>query len=343
MAGVGTRSSSRPPRWAVVWLSALLLVAVLASLLPLPYPAGVPDLQHIAQPPFAPGRHWLGTDGQGRDVLSGLLFGTRTALLLTVPATLLAALLGALAGGAAGYWGNSLRVSWPTALAAAAGIWWALRLPYAPASLIIAAISAGFILLAKWRGWPWKQQVPIPLDSLVLGAIATLGTVPRLVLVVALAAGNRLSIISLVLVFALTSWPRSARLVRAQMLRVRVLPHLEAARALGLPTLRLLWRHAFPFALQPLKADIALSICDLLALESTLSFLGIGLAPEVASWGQMLATARQDSSLWWAYAPPAIMLFSSILSIYSITNSFARQPLPGLVDQRQQPITNTSG
>jgi peptide/nickel transport system permease protein len=323
----------------VAWLSTLLLIAVLVPLLPLPYPAGVPDLQHIALPPFAAGQHWLGTDSQGRDVLSGLLFGTRTALFLTVPATFLAALLGALAGGAAGYWGNGLRVGWPAALAAVASGWWALRLPYGPLSLAIATGAALLIMTAWWHRKPWKLQLRIPINSIVLGAIATLGTVPRLVLVIALAAGNRLSAASLLLVFTLTSWPRSARLVRAQMLRVRVLPHLEAARALGLPTPRLLWRHAFPFALQPLKTDIALSICDLLALESTLSFLGIGLAPEVASWGQMLATARQDSSLWWAYAPAAIMLFISILSVYSLTNSFVTPTVSVLSSQSPQHST----
>ena len=58
----------------MAWLALLVLVAATAPLLPLPYPPYVPDLVHIAQAPLGPGRHWLGTDAQGRDVLSLLVF-----------------------------------------------------------------------------------------------------------------------------------------------------------------------------------------------------------------------------------------------------------------------------
>ena len=95
--------------WA--WLAGLLLLALLAPALPLPYAPGVPDLAHVAEAPSGTSRHWLGTDPRGCDVLSGLVFGARSALLLTLPATLLAAGLAGLAGGAAGFWGNRLPVA----------------------------------------------------------------------------------------------------------------------------------------------------------------------------------------------------------------------------------------
>ena len=77
--------TSAPNSWsrtlAIAWLGAVLLTAALAPVLPLPYLPGTPDLAHVAVPPLSAGNHWLGTDPQGRDVLSSLVFGARTAVL----------------------------------------------------------------------------------------------------------------------------------------------------------------------------------------------------------------------------------------------------------------------
>lgn len=313
-------------RWlAGGWLALLGLVALLAPVLPLPYAPGLPDLAHMAQAPFGAGPHWLGTDAQGRDVLSGLVFGARTALLLTVPAAGLAAALGAVAGGAAGFWGNGLRLPWPAVALAGGAAWWALGLPGAGLGAALGALLALLLL----RRPPAGGGCPLPLDRLVLGTAATLDTVPRLILVLVLAASAGLTVPGLALLLVLTSWPGSARLVRATILSVRTQPFIEAARAAGLPAGRIWWRHALPPALRPLRAALPLSLSSLLGLESTLSFLGIGLAPDVASWGQQLATVRQDSSLWWAFCFPAFLLFSSMLSAISLGRESVGKDLAG--------------
>ena len=266
-----TASYSWPRYAALAWLSLLLLLAVLAPVLPLPFQPGVPDLAAIAQPPFTHGHHWLGTDPQGLDVLTQLVYGARTAVLLTLPAAVLAAGLGALAGSAAGFWGNSIRLT--------------------------------------------GTAVRLPIDMLVLGLATLLDTIPRLVLVVAIAASAGLSGPGLLLLLALSTWPQSARLVRAQMLRVSRLPFVEAAQAAGLPPARIWWRHALPHAIQPLRAAFPLSLAGLLGLESTLSFLGVGLPPDVASWGRLLAGIRNEPSAWWAAVFPILCLMASILSL----------------------------
>ena len=109
------------------------------------------------------------------------------------------------------------------------------------------------------------------------------------------------------------------RLVRAQMLRVRTLPFVEAARAAGVPPLRVWLRHALPHALQPLRTALPLSVAGLLGLESTLSFLGIGLPPDVASWGRLMATIRNEPSAWWTFVMPGSCLIVSILSLNSLS------------------------
>ncbi|GAC1375114.1 MAG: hypothetical protein NVS3B25_17590 [Hymenobacter sp.] len=312
-----------PPRsWfrtlAILWLGLVVLTAALASALPLPYPPSVPDLAHVSQSPFGPGRHWLGTDALGRDVLSNLVFGARTAVLLTLPAAMLSALLGGLAGGAAGFWGNNARMPAAYWLVAAGSGWWLLRLPVPGGGLVVAALGAGLGLAARVRRRPLHTW-PVPLDRGVMAAATTLDTVPRLVLVVTLTAGTGLSIPGLLALLTLTAWPYPARLVRAQMLQVRTLPFVEAARAAGVPAAQIWLRHALPHAWQPLRTALPLSIAGLLGLESTLSFLGIGLPPDIASWGRLMATARDEPGAWWVFLFPSILLIISILSLNVLT------------------------
>jgi peptide/nickel transport system permease protein len=304
----------------LLWLGVVLLVAALAAVLPLPYPPAVPDLAHVAQPPMGPGHHWLGTDTQGRDVLSILVFGARTAVLITVPAAVLSAVLGALAGGAAGFWGNALRLPVPYWLLTFGGGWWALQLP-GPA-LGLAAGALGLAALCLIRGG--KRRLPtwaLPIDSVVMGAATLLDTIPRLVLVVSIAAGAQVSMGGLLALLALTAWPHPARLVRAQTLSVRALPFVEAARAAGIPAAQVWLRHALPHAIQPLRTSFPLSIASLLGLESTLSFLGIGLPPDAASWGHLLATVRSEPTAWWAFIFPSICLLFTILSLSIIAQA----------------------
>ncbi|MBF9141415.1 ABC transporter permease [Hymenobacter properus] len=314
MAAIIPPSAFRLPRWAAAWLGLLGLLAVAAPVLPLPYPPHVPDLAHIAQAPLGPGQHWLGTDPQGRDVLSLLVFGTRTAVLLTLPAALLAAVLGALLGGVAGYWGNRTRVAVPYWAVAAGAAWWVLRLPAPWLGPLVGTLGLGSLVAggSGRRVLAWR----VPLDGVVMAGAATLDTVPRLVLVVALAASTgSISALGLLVLLTVTSWPSSARLVRAQMLRVRALPFVEAAQAAGLPAWRIWLKHAMPHAISPLRTTLPLSLATLLGLESTLSFLGIGLPPEVASWGRLMASYRQDTDAWWLFLFPSIMLTISIISL----------------------------
>jgi peptide/nickel transport system permease protein len=280
----------------------------------------VPDLNHVAQAPFGPGRHWLGTDLQGRDVLSVLVFGARTAVLLTLPAALFSALLGAVSGGAAGFWGNRLQIPLAYWVMGAAGGWWAVGLPFQVVALALALVGTGLLLLQRTQ----KKALlafPLPLNAVVMGAATTLDTIPRLVLVVAVAAGTGVSAVGLLALLTLTAWSHPARLVRAQMLRVRSLPFVESAEAAGVSSFWVWLKHALPHAIQPLRTAFPLSIASLLGLESTLSFLSIGLPPNVASWGRLLGAVREEPAAWWIFIFPCICLSCSILSLHSLSRN----------------------
>ncbi|GAA4499838.1 hypothetical protein GCM10023172_19090 [Hymenobacter ginsengisoli] len=321
--------SSRPQfgYWlALAWLALLAGAGLLAPLLPLPYAAANADLQHIATPPewSAPSAHYLGTDSLGRDVLAGLLAGARRLLVLSLPAVVLATVAGALAGAAAGFWGNrGLRLPVAVAAAALAALWWGLELPLSSMPYWLLGIAI-ILSLVSWRLYRLAARwlsFALPLDSLVLGIVTLLGAVPRLILLLVLVAGPTPTQAQFLGVLILLAWPDAARLVRGQMLRVRVQPFVEAARASGLHAGRIWWRHALPHACRPLLAFAPLSLASLIALESALAFLGIGQGPDIVSWGSILASMRQDPTTWWVAAGPGVALLATLLALQAVAKA----------------------
>lgn len=312
-----------PRAWlAVAWLFLLGSLGALAPWLPLPYPPAVPDLLHVAEAPAWAGTtwHWLGTDPQGRDVLTELIYGARQVISLSLPAAALATVMGALAGGAVGFWGNQgFRISLAAWLGLAAAGWWGLMLP---GGRVVWLGLVGAAALAWWARLRYARVAqaawPVPLDSIFQGAVTLLGAVPRLVLVLAFAAGPTLTTPQLLALLVLVAWPEPARQVRAQMLRVRELPFVEAARAAGLPAHRVWYRHALPHACRPLLATAPLSLAGLIGLESTLAFLGVGRAPDVPSWGNLLGTLQQEPGAWWVLAGAGGTLLVTLLALQQL-------------------------
>jgi peptide/nickel transport system permease protein len=317
---------------AAGWLSLVIAVGLLAPWLPLAFPPAIPDLLHMATPPEWAGQgsqHWLGTDSQGRDVLTGLVYGARQVVLLSLPATILATALGVLSGGAAGFWGNR-ELSLPLAgwLLLLAGSWWGLDLPAREAmaaGLLVLAMVAGILALCSYPHWLARATWPVPLDALLRGLLTLLGAVPRLILVIALATGPSLSTLNLLGLLVAVAWADPARLVRTQMLRVRELPFVEAARAAGVPTWRIWLRHALPHACLPIRTTAPLSLAGLVGLETTLAFLGVGLPPDVPSWGNLLGTLRYAPGAWWLAAGPGLALLLTLLALRRLANASSPQ------------------
>lgn len=116
---------------------------------------------------------------------------------------------------------------------------------------------------------------------------------PRIiVLLVVLAAVGRVHYALLGVILGATGWPAVARLVRGETLRLREAPYVAAARALGAPPARVLWRAIFPGTLPAVIVASTLGLADAILLEAGLSFIGVGVRPPDASWGGMLYDAR---------------------------------------------------
>ncbi|MBO0360944.1 ABC transporter permease [Hymenobacter sp. BT186] len=243
-------------------------------------------------------------------------------MLVSLPAAALATALGTTLGLIAGYYGNT-RLRFPCAywLAAVllAGSLFLFRLPQAGIARVWYPLLLGgtALLLGKQlqRFSLFRRPLAFPVDQLVLAAVTLLAAIPRLLLVLAIAAAFEPTIPGLVLLLALTSWTQSARLTRAEVRRLLELPYLEAAHSIGLPAWRIIRHHLLPNAWRPIATTFPLSIAVFIALETTLSFLGIGLPPETPSWGKLLALSRLSPSSWWLLLFPGICLLATTLSL----------------------------
>jgi peptide/nickel transport system permease protein len=120
----------------------------------------------------------------------------------------------------------------------------------------------------------------------------------------------------IVLLIGGLSWPPVARLVRASFLSLREREFAEAARALGNADGRIIFRHLLPNAVAPIIVAATLDVANVIILESTLSFLGFGIQPPTASWGNMLANAEANMAIApWAAIFPGLCILVTVLAI----------------------------
>ncbi len=138
--------------------------------------------------------------------------------------------------------------------------------------------------------------------------------VPRvIVLLVLLASVGALHDMVLALVLGATGWPAIARLVRGETLRLRRVPYVTAAHALGAPTGRILLREIVPGAVAPALVATALGVADAILLEAGLSFLGLGVRPPAPSWGGMILDAQDHlaTAPWLLLAPTLALVVAT--------------------------------
>jgi peptide/nickel transport system permease protein len=248
--------------------TAILLLAVLAPLIAPqdPYDLAKLDLMDGRLPPGSAAMdgttYWLGTDDQGRDMLSAIFYGLRTSLAVGALSAVLALALGTALGLLAAYAGGKLET---------------LIMRIVDIQLSFPAILVALILLA------------------VLGQ------------------GTGKIIAALVTV----QWAYYARTVRGTALVERRKEYIEAARCLALSPARIVFRHLLPNCLPPLIVVVTVQVAHAIALEATLSFLGIGLPITEPSLGLLIANGFQYmmSGKYWISFFPGVALLVTIVSI----------------------------
>lgn len=176
-------------------------------------------------------------------------------------------------------------------------------------SAVLIAISLGTLVGAVAgyeRGW-W--------DSLSMRFVDLLLSFPRLVLLITVVAFFQPSIALVTIVLGLTGWMGTSRIVRGEVLSIREREFVLAAQALGFRDRRILLRHVLPNALSPVIVAATLGIGNTILAEAALSFLGLGVQPPTASWGNMVASGR-DAMLqaWWVAAFPGLAIVLTVMS-----------------------------
>jgi peptide/nickel transport system permease protein len=128
-------------------------------------------------------------------------------------------------------------------------------------------------------------------------------------------------------IIGLTSWMGVARLVRAEFLSLREREFVVAARALGASDARLIWRHLLPNALTPVMVSATLGVAGAILVESSLSFLGLGVQPPTPSWGNMLTMGKDTIEIaWWLSVFPGLAILVTVMS-YNLLGEGIREAI----------------
>lgn len=156
------------------------------------------------------------------------------------------------------------------------------------------------------------------LDNLLMRLADVVMSFPSLVLIITVASVVGPSIYNVMLVIGLLGWPPIARIVRGMFLSLRKREFVLAAQASGVGNTRLIWRHLVPNVLAPVIVAATYGMASAILTEAGLSFLGLGVQPPEASWGNMLNAAQSISILEtmpWLWVPPGLMIAMTVLSL----------------------------
>lgn len=139
--------------------------------------------------------------------------------------------------------------------------------------------------------------------------------IPTLILILAMIAIlDQTTIWHMMAIIGVTSWTSIARLTRGEFLKLRDAEFVNSARAIGVGEIRIMYRYILPNALAPILVPITFGIATAILIETSLSFLGVGLQPPNPSWGTVLDAGRNNLGLWWLIFFPGTAVFSAVLA-----------------------------
>ena len=269
-------------RMAMVSFYIIIVIILACIVVPMisPYNYNFHDSTASQQPPSA--KHLLGTTDHGLDVFTRLFYGGRISLVIALAVTFIEVLIGTILGCIAGYYGKWV----DTLIMRLVEIF--LSLPFMLIAITIVAVF----------GTPDAAQFP-GLSRLV----DSIGV-------------DRWSVILLILVLGLLSWPSMARIVRGQVLTIREMEYMEACEALGIRDWHKIVRHILPNVMASVIVYATMGIASVIMTETAMSFLGLGVNPVTPTWGNMIQEARSFVNIQqrlWLWVPAGFMIFITVM------------------------------
>jgi peptide/nickel transport system permease protein len=295
LAGLVLTSGNKPvfdP--AMVRLQEKLLPPLSAPRLEGLRPAEIPTL----------GIYLLGTDDLGRDVFSRMLQGAWVSLTVGFVAVGIAVLIGIWMGGISGYFGrNPVRIDHILVVffvSVGAGL---LIGGVFLAGGVLLLIGCAFALFQRWWKKRGRQTVPplirllsaetLSVDTLIMRLVDIMLCFPVFFLILTVVALLPASMYNIMIIIGLTSWMGTTRFVRAELLSLREQDFVTAAKALGVSNWRIIFRHMLPNAMAPVLVSATIGIANAILIEAGLSFLGFGVPPPHATWGNIISAGKE--------------------------------------------------
>ncbi|NSW90741.1 MAG: ABC transporter permease [Firmicutes bacterium] len=170
-------------------------------------------------------------------------------------------------------------------------------------------------------------------DGILLRISEVFMTFPSLILVLILIVFLGQGLFNLIFIFSITGWMGMYRIVRARFLSLREENFVEALRAFGISKLSIIFRHILPNTMGPIIVSITLSMPGYILSEAGLSFLGLGVPPNISTWGNIINAAQQVDIImnnWWLWVPPGFMI-----SLYVLGVNFLGDGLRDVLDPNQ--------
>ena len=289
-------------------------------------------LQEKLQPPFSRpnlaslspdqkpylGIYLLGTDELGRDVLARMLQGAWVSLTVGFVAVGLSVLIGIILGGIAGYYGQNhvrldhlILISTLVAGTAFVGVGW---IKWGTGMLILSGFYLVFLIFqSRQRVNDLPSIIRIQtftIDTLIMRIVDIMLCFPTFFLILTVVALLPASIYNIMIVIGLTSWMGTTRFVRAEFLSLREQDFVAAAKALGVGDSRIIFRHMMPNAVAPVLVSATIGIASAILTEAGLSFLGFGVPPPHATWGNILSDGQNYifDAPWLTFTPGIAIL-----------------------------------
>lgn len=252
------------------------------------------------------GVYLLGTDDLGRDVFARMLQGAWVSLTVGFVAVGISVIIGIFMGGMSGYFGQKhLRLDHLIAsLVILTGGALLVIGPRSPGvTLLLVGIAYIFFSAFSKRGLG-KERIPkwipsflfrdaLSLDTLIMRFVDIMLCFPSFFLILTVVALLPASIYNIMIVIGLTSWMGTTRFVRAEFLSLREQDFVTAVRALGVSNRRIIYRHMIPNAIAPVLVSAIIGIATAILTEAGLSFLGFGVPPPYATWGNILSDGKR--------------------------------------------------
>ncbi len=258
-------------------------------------------------PPF--GIYILGTDELGRDVFSRMLQGAWVSLTVGFVAVGISVAIGIVVGGIAGYFGHHYVKAYHIILSCLflLAIFFFAKKEWLFLG-ITSFITISLLFFIKEKSFLKKGIISV--DSIITGIIDVMLCFPSFFLILTIVAFIPGSLYSIMAVIGLTSWMGTARFVRAEFLSLREQDFVLAAKALGVSEFRIIFKHMIPNAIAPVLVSATLGIASAILTEAGLSFLGFGVPPPHATWGNILADGKQYlfDAPWLTFAPGIAIL-----------------------------------